>query len=86
MKNLFILLFCTAITSTIHAEYNINGIYTSDNYKLILAKDHFQIIQFGTGHGLHASDEIISEGHYSMVESNLLEFNSDNSSSAKSQA
>jgi len=86
MKDLFIILLCVAISSTIHAEYNINGIYTSDYYKLVLTKDRFQIILFGNGHGLHPTDEIIAEGYYSMVESNLLEFNSDISSSAKSVA
>ena len=54
--------------------------------KLVLDNDRFQIIQIGSGHGLHATDEIIAEGYYSMVESNLLEFNSDISSSAKSVA
>lgn len=86
MKNFLIFFLCAAISSTIHAEYNINGIYISDYYKLVLTKDHFQIIQSGSGHGLHATDEIISEGYYSMLESNLLEFNSDISSSAKSVA
>ena len=86
MKYFFIFLLCAALSSTIHAEYNINGIYTSDDYKLVLSKDRFQIIQFGSGHGSYATDEIISEGYYSMVESNLLEFNSDISSSAKAVA
>ena len=86
MKTLIAFIFSIAITPLLYAGNNaIDGTYVSSSeyMKLVLDNDRFQIIQIGSGHGLHATDEIIAEGYYSMVESNLLEFNSDISSSAR---
>lgn len=87
MKTFIATIICIAISFCIQAENNaIDGIYNSLHYKMLLDNERFQIIRLGTGHGLFVSDEVIAEGYYSKLGNNLLELNSDSTSSAKSVA
>lgn len=83
MKTFIATIICIAISFCIQAENNaIDGIYNSLHYKMLLDNERFQIIRLGTGHGLFVSDEVIAEGYYSKLGNNLLELNSDSTSSA----
>ena len=88
MKTVIAFIISISLAPLICAGNNvIDGTYVSSEYmKLVLDNYRFQIIRLGTGHGLWGSDEIIAEGKYSMIKSDLLEFNSDDSSSYESVA
>lgn len=85
MKTFIAIIICIAISFCIQADDNaIEGTYNSLLYKLVFGNERFQIIRFGTGHGLFVSDEVIAEGYYLKLGNNLIELNSDSTSSAAS--
>ena len=88
MKTLIAFIISLAITPLICAGNNvIDGTYVSSSecLELVIDNDRFQI-RWEPGHRLWLFDEVIAEGNYTKIDNNLLEFNSDDSYSAKSVA
>ncbi len=91
MKTLIAFIISLAITPLLYACNNaIDGIYVSSSeyMKLVLDNDRFQIIRCEreTKQGFWIYEEVLAEGNYTKIDNNLLEFNSDDSYSAKSVA